>query len=258
MKLLEKTRKINALLQKSEKVDFNVIAGLLSQVIGANTYIAGKDGSVRGCAMAADFECDVVRREVLAAGSFPKAYVNRMNRLKETCANIPHENGSCSFLKQKECLHRDEKTTIVPILGKSERLGTLIMTKYDHPFSEEDLLLAEHAAAVAGMEIMHERQQQIAVRESKRAIMQVAIASLSYSEYEAIMSVLEALHGSEGLLVTSKIADNIGITRSVIVNALRKFASAGLIESKSLGMKGTYIKVKNEFLLELVKKNRIE
>ena len=36
----------------------------------------------------------------------------------------------------------------------------------------------------------------------------------------------------------------------MIVNAMRKFESAGLIETKSLGMKGTYIKVKNEFLLE--------
>ena len=44
------------------------------------------------------------------------------------------------------------------------------------------------------------------------------------------------------------------ITRSVIVNALRKFESAGVIESKSLGMKGTYIKVKNEYLIDEVKK----
>ena len=44
------------------------------------------------------------------------------------------------------------------------------------------------------------------------------------------------------------------ITRSVIVNALRKFESAGVIESKSLGMKGTYIKVLNEYLLDEVQK----
>ena len=36
------------------------------------------------------------------------------------------------------------------------------------------------------------------------------------------------------------------ITRSVIVNALRKFESAGVIESRSSGMKGTYIKVLND------------
>ena len=44
------------------------------------------------------------------------------------------------------------------------------------------------------------------------------------------------------------------LEKSVIVNALRKFESAGLIETKSLGMKGTYIRVKNEFLLDELKK----
>ena len=68
------------------------------------------------------------------------------------------------------------------------------------------------------------------------------------------MHILSELEGSEGLLVASKIADRVGITRSVIVNALRKFESAGVIESKSLGMKGTYIKVLNERLLDELKK----
>ena len=61
------------------------------------------------------------------------------------------------------------------------------------------------------------------------------------------------LNGPEGLLVASKIADRVGITRSVIVNALRKFESAGLIETKSLGMKGTYIRVLNDLLFEELK-----
>jgi len=68
----------------------------------------------------------------------------------------------------------------------------------------------------------------------------------------------EELGGDEGLLVASKIADQLGITRSVIVNALRKFESAGVIESRSLGMKGTYIKVLNPYLLEyLAKKTKV-
>ena len=36
----------------------------------------------------------------------------------------------------------------------------------------------------------------------------------------------------------------------MIVNALRKLESAGVIESHSSGMKGTYIKVVNEYILE--------
>jgi len=82
----------------------------------------------------------------------------------------------------------------------------------------------------------------------------VALGTLSYSELEAVMHILSELEGDEGLLVASKIADRVGITRSVIVNALRKFESAGVIESKSLGMKGTYIKVLNERLLDELKK----
>ena len=49
----------------------------------------------------------------------------------------------------------------------------------------------------------------------------------------------------EGILVASKIADRSGITRSVIVNALRKLESASVIETRSLGMKGTRIKILN-------------
>ncbi|MBO7631280.1 MAG: GTP-sensing pleiotropic transcriptional regulator CodY, partial [Lachnospiraceae bacterium] len=51
-------------------------------------------------------------------------------------------------------------------------------------------------------------------------------------------------------LVTSRVADKAHITRSVIVNALRKLESAGVIESRSSGMKGTFIRVLNENLYD--------
>ena len=70
------------------------------------------------------------------------------------------------------------------------------------------------------------------------------------SELEAIIHIFDELDGDEGILVASKIADRVGITRSVIVNALRKFESAGVIESRSSGMKGTYIKVLNEVIFD--------
>ncbi len=69
-------------------------------------------------------------------------------------------------------------------------------------------------------------------------------------ENEAFFHIFDELYGDEGILVASKIADRVGITRSVIVNALRKFESAGVIESRSSGMKGTYIKVLNEVIFD--------
>ena len=55
---------------------------------------------------------------------------------------------------------------------------------------------------------------------------------------------MEALPSPDGgLVVASQVADKVGVTRSVIVSALRKLESAGVIESRSLGMKGTRIKI---------------
>ena len=71
---------------------------------------------------------------------------------------------------------------------------------------------------------------------------------------EAITHIFDELEGDEGILVASKIADRVGITRSVIVNALRKFESAGVIESRSSGMKGTYIKIINDAVFDELKK----
>ena len=82
----------------------------------------------------------------------------------------------------------------------------------------------------------------------------MSIDSLSYSELEAVEHIFKELNDQEGLLVASRIADRAGITRSVIVNALRKLESAGVIESRSLGMKGTYIKILNDRLLPALEK----
>ena len=90
--------------------------------------------------------------------------------------------------------------------------------------------------------VIHERQEDKAA-EARAA--RSAINSLSYSEILAMQRILEELDGDEGLLVASRIADEAEITRSVIVNALRKLASANVIESRSLGMKGTYLRIIN-------------
>ena len=254
MELLDKTRRINRLLQYGDKVEYNEVAKLLCDVIQANTYIVGSKGEVRGYALIHEFECDIMREEVLDKKAFPRDYLNFIMRVRDTLANIPHENQNCSFVDNTKCIFKGKMTTVVPIYGNGERIGTLIVAKYDATFSDEDLLLAEYAATVLGVQILHDREAQVAEDVRKKAMVQVAYDTLSYSELEAIINILRELNGFEGLLVASKIADRVGITRSVIVNALRKFESAGLIETKSLGMKGTYIRVLNDLLFDELKK----
>ena len=252
--LLERARIINKLLQKSENVQYGDISSLLSSVIAANVYIVSKEGKVLGYALLDDFECDLMRDKVLQHGSFPERYVEWLLKVSETSPNLQLEKGMCAFSEGTPCMFRNKYTTIVPIYGGGERIGTLIVAKFDITFTDDDLLLAEYGATVVGMEILRDKSEQIEEEARKKATVQVAIGTLSYSELEAVMHILDQLDGNEGLLVASKIADRVGITRSVIVNALRKFESAGVIESKSLGMKGTYIKILNERLIEELNK----
>ena len=91
--------------------------------------------------------------------------------------------------------------------------------------------------------MLNDRNRTIEEHSRDRIAVQMAMRALSYSEIESMKHIIAELGGQEGVAVASKVADRVGVTRSVIVNALRKLESAGLIESRSLGMKGTYIKV---------------
>ncbi len=76
---------------------------------------------------------------------------------------------------------------------------------------------------------------------------------LSYSEIEACKAVLGDFGESkEKTIIAKDIADSAGITRSVVVNAMRMLEAAGIVETKSLGMKGTRIKVLDRETLDSI------
>ncbi|MBM7623529.1 GTP-sensing pleiotropic transcriptional regulator CodY [Sporohalobacter salinus] len=257
--LLEETRKINRLLKKSavNSVDFTDIAKVVSDSIEANVYIVDKNGEILGHELVNEFECELMINEVVNQGHFPENYNNWVLGITETQANFEQKDTDCVFEIDEECMFSQKVTTIIPINGGGERLGTLIIARFGEKFSADDLILAEYGATVVGMEILRSQSEKIEKEARKKAAVHVALETLSYSELEAIEHIFEELDGKEGLLVASKIADRVGITRSVIVNALRKFESAGVIESRSLGMKGTYIKILNDRLLEELEKMKV-
>ena len=164
------------------------------------------------------------------------------------------ENVNLSTLGFDKDSNQKFQAIIAPIDIAGERLGTLFIYKCDKQYEIDDIILSEYGTTVVGLEMMRSVNEETAEEERKVQIVKSAIGTLSFSELEAMVHIFEELDGSEGLLVASKIADRVGITRSVIVNALRKFESAGIIESRSSGMKGTYIKVLNDVVYDEIKK----
>ncbi len=257
MNLLSRTRKINRLLQQtgSNPVNFNEMSATLSEVIGANVFIVSRRGKLLGYAIMQKVENERMKK-MLEERQFPEEYTNSLLELQETTANLDIHSKYTAFPEENKDMFQNSLTTVVPIIGGGERLGTLLLSRLDEEFDDDDLILAEYGATVVGLEILREKAEEIEQEARSKAVVQMAISSLSYSELEAIEHIFEELNGTEGLLVASKVADRVGITRSVIVNALRKLESAGVIESRSLGMKGTFIKVLNENFLEELEKVR--
>jgi transcriptional pleiotropic repressor len=256
MTLLAKTRALNRLLQRAagKPLNFREMAEVLGSTIQAHVFVVSRRGKLLGCAAARPWENDHIRA-VSSSGEiyFPPETNERFMNMQETVTNTEPDPGiAVTFPEMSE--HR--VMTVVPIIGGGDRLGTLVLTRDSGSFGEDDLILAEYGSTIVGMEILRERAEEIEMEARSRAAVLVAVNSLSFSELEAVEHIFEELDGQEGLLVASKVADRAGITRSVIVNALRKLESAGVIETRSLGMKGTYIKILNPQLLQELDKMR--
>lgn len=250
VQLLDKTRKINKLLHNnnSHKFVFNDICKVLSEILLSNILVISKKGKVLGVSLWEGVD-EIHELIVDQVGGFVDPMLNE--RLLSILST--KENVNLVTLGFSEESVRDYQAIITPIDIAGERLGTLFIYKSHSQYDIDDIILSEYGTTVVGLEMMRSVNEENAEETRKIQIVKSAISTLSFSELEAITHIFEELDGNEGILVASKIADRVGITRSVIVNALRKFESAGVIESRSSGMKGTYIKVLNDVVFDELK-----
>ena len=250
VQLLDKTRKINKLLHNnsSSKVVFNDICEVLTGILESDILVISKKGKVLG---SSDCKGVEIIKELIVdeVGDFIDPVLNeRLLGILSTKENVNLE--TLGFAEDT----RVYRAIIAPIDIAGERLGTLFIYRSDKEYDIDDIILTEYGTTVVGLEMMRSVNEENAEEARKIQIVKSAISTLSFSELEAITHIFEELDGDEGILVASKIADRVGITRSVIVNALRKFESAGVIESRSSGMKGTYIKVINDVVFDELEK----
>ncbi|WP_029232078.1 GTP-sensing pleiotropic transcriptional regulator CodY [Butyrivibrio sp. VCB2006] len=255
VQLLDKTRKIGKLLHNSNsgKVVFNDICRVLCDILASNMFVISKKGKVLGIGESVNVASlsDLLVDNV---GSFIDPMLNeRLLTILSTKENVNLETLGFEGIDSSKF-----QAIITPIEIAGERLGTLFIYKTDAPYDIDDIILCEYGTTVVGLEMLRAVNEENAEESRKLAVVKSAIGTLSFSEMQAIIHIFDELDGMEGVLVASKIADRVGITRSVIVNALRKFESAGVIESRSSGMKGTYIKVTNDVVFNEIKKLKAE
>lgn len=142
---------------------------------------------------------------------------------------------------------------VMPVVFASRYIGVLFVYS-EKKFSKECFICLESLCMwLSGTVFAFEKDFERRKNEG-REVVRSAFGTLSYSEFEAVIGVFGELKGIEGILVMKKISEKINVTRPVIVNALKKMESAGIIESRSLGVKGTYVKVLNKAFLDEIEK----
>lgn len=79
--------------------------------------------------------------------------------------------------------------------------------------------------------------------------------NLSFTEREITKVIVNELAGKpEAQFITSSLAKEHKLTRSCFTNTLRLLSCAGILYTRSLGMKGQYVKVINQDALEMLVK----
>lgn len=161
------------------------------------------------------------------------------------------ENAGLNYLRFKqveEQLLASFYGSYLPLKRDGIRTGILIAYRRGTPLDSGELCRLDMLSIICSVVLRSSYNESKHMEMLQTSAVKSALGTLTYSELEAALNVLRELPEKEGVLVTGRIADKIGVTHSVIVNALRKLESAGLIESRSLGMKGTHIRILNSRL----------
>ena len=98
---------------------------------------------------------------MLESKHIPSEYTELLMDVKQTESNIDIDNELTVFPPEDKEVFSSSRTTVFPILGGGERLGTLVLGRVKDDFNENDLVLGEYAATVIGMEILREKHNEV-------------------------------------------------------------------------------------------------
>ncbi len=242
--LLDKTRKINGLLMDNRvsKVAFTDLSQVLGNLLDSNVFVISSKGKVLGMSLRKDGE--LLSGLPMAKGKMLDVKFSK--RFLEVLSTKENVNLETLGIPREEI--ESVQALIAPVYIAGERLGTLFLYRKLQMYGIEDIILAEYSTTVVGLEMMRAVSEEKDYASRKQQRVDSAISILSPLERKAVEYVISKVESGEGTIITSRLANEVGITRTVIVNALKKMESAGLLETKSFGVKGTHIKILNDIV----------
>ena len=126
----------------------------------------------------------------------------------------------------------------------------MFMYRKDRPYDIEDIIVSEYGTTVVGLEMMRAVHEENAEEDRKKQVVKSAFNTLSFSELEAIIHILMSLMEMRDSCCQQDCRQSRYYQISNRKMHSASSESAGVIESPSSGMKGTYITVLNEVIFD--------
>lgn len=251
--LLPKIQELNSIFNKS-LTTFTPLASLcdrMCNIIGCNIYVFDSEGNIFAYSVADKFECPYTERS-LKEKKLPSYYFDIFNTMNNAVTGQYEKIPICTYGNVKICEFDDRYFSLYPIYLNYQKTAGMLLIRYGANFSQTDNILCEYASAIISLEMFQQRQLEIQQKSLEQAAVKLAVGSLSFSELRSVSAVLEQLDGTEGHIFLNAIAEQCYSTHSTVSGALKKLEAAGVISTKSQGVKGKYIKITNQKLYEEV------
>lgn len=248
---MSKIHRLNAVFNESSStlLSIDALTDKLCDIIGSNIYLFDTSGNIFAYSVAPEFNCPYTKCSLID-GKLPQYYMDLYNKINTSIVNRYQELPECTYKDVKECLFRNRYYSILPIFSNFKKAAGILFVKYETPFLPSDGILCEYIVAIVSLEMLRREQENIQQTSIEIAKAKVAVNSLTFNEIKAVKYIMKNIAGEEGEVFLKSVASHTYTTPSTVSSALKKLEVATVITTKSRGVKGKYIRILNENLMD--------
>ena len=249
--LLGKIQQLNYIFSKSATTltPLSALCDQLCNIIGCNIYVFSREGRIFAYSIADAFECPYTKCS-LKEEQLPPYYYEIFLSADKAVIDQYEQLPVCTYRDVKICEFDDRYFSLYPIYSNFQKTAGMLLIRYGNHFSQMDNILCEYTSAIISLEMLRQAQTRIQQQSLEIAAAKLAVNSLTFSELRSVSAVLDAMGGTEGDIFLNAVAQKSYSTHSTVSGALKKLEAAGVISTKSKGVKGKYIKITNPRLHE--------
>lgn len=257
--IINKIKQLNTVFQHSitSSMPLNELCHQLSNIINSNIYLFYPSGQIFSYSIAYTFQCPHTKAS-LKDLNLPNVFLDIFHKNMVAHYNVFTEKPICTCEGIDNCIFSDRYHSMVPIMLNFSKKAGMLLIRYGEKFTADDEILCEYTAAIISIELLRQENENIRQEALEIANAKLALQSLSFSELKSVVAVLKEITDTHSTIFLNSIANEIFVTQSTVTSALKKLEVAGIIKTKSMGVKGKYIKIINPYLRDEILKETVK